>query len=332
MSTDIKTIVEWIGKYTRQLVNAKYTKPSTGIPKTDLASTVQTSLGKADTALQQNDISGKAEKVNGRFINHIEIQDTSLDRNGGLTNSVWGSAFSVSDKNGNWFAGMKTENHSWNDSNYFSMTLYKENDSASLGLILKSNGEKYAEAPTPSANATGDEIATASWVNTKLSKFGGGGGHKIVKSIPSVETAEDSVVYFVEDEESTSAGNPIALVVTDLENRVGVLETEADYVISSGHSSDNTQWYRKWKSGWLEQGGKQTITNTEITINFIKPYTSIPHILTEVDDISVATNFGEGVSVGIVSLTNFKAHAYHSSALNTNNNCVWYAYGQGGED
>lgn len=33
-------------------VNAKYTKPSGGIPKTDLASGVQTSLGKADTALQ----------------------------------------------------------------------------------------------------------------------------------------------------------------------------------------------------------------------------------------------------------------------------------------
>lgn len=33
-------------------VSVKYTKPSTGIPKTDLASAVQTSLGKADTALQ----------------------------------------------------------------------------------------------------------------------------------------------------------------------------------------------------------------------------------------------------------------------------------------
>ena len=33
--------------------NAKYTKPSTGIPKTDLASAVQTSLGKADTAYQK---------------------------------------------------------------------------------------------------------------------------------------------------------------------------------------------------------------------------------------------------------------------------------------
>lgn len=37
---------------TTSQVNAKYTKPSGGIPKTDLASAVQTSLGKADSALQ----------------------------------------------------------------------------------------------------------------------------------------------------------------------------------------------------------------------------------------------------------------------------------------
>ena len=36
-------------------IAAKYTKPSTGIPKTDLESAVQTSLGKADTALQEAD-------------------------------------------------------------------------------------------------------------------------------------------------------------------------------------------------------------------------------------------------------------------------------------
>ena len=36
----------------RSKVNAKYTKPSSGIPKSDLAQAVQTSLGKADTALQ----------------------------------------------------------------------------------------------------------------------------------------------------------------------------------------------------------------------------------------------------------------------------------------
>ena len=33
-------------------INGKYTKPLDGIPKSDLASDVQTSLGKADSALQ----------------------------------------------------------------------------------------------------------------------------------------------------------------------------------------------------------------------------------------------------------------------------------------
>lgn len=43
---------------------AKYTKPSSGIPKTDLASAVQTSLGKADSALQEHqDISGKQDVI-----------------------------------------------------------------------------------------------------------------------------------------------------------------------------------------------------------------------------------------------------------------------------
>ena len=47
---------------TTSQVNAKYTKPSGGIPKTDLASDVQTSLGKADSALQSDALSAYAKK------------------------------------------------------------------------------------------------------------------------------------------------------------------------------------------------------------------------------------------------------------------------------
>ena len=64
--------------------NAKYDKPSGGIPSTDMSEAVQTSLGLADTALQSHqDISGKADKVtsatNGNF--------AGLDTNGNLTDS-----------------------------------------------------------------------------------------------------------------------------------------------------------------------------------------------------------------------------------------------------
>ena len=56
--------------------DAKYNKPSGGIPKTDLTTEVQTSLGKADTALQQHqDISGKEDKSN----KVTSIDDESTD-------------------------------------------------------------------------------------------------------------------------------------------------------------------------------------------------------------------------------------------------------------
>lgn len=47
-----------------KIKNKFYIKPSTGIPKSDLASSVQTSIGKADTALQSHqDISGKVDNT-----------------------------------------------------------------------------------------------------------------------------------------------------------------------------------------------------------------------------------------------------------------------------
>lgn len=48
----------------RSTWNAKYAKPSGGIPKSDLAAAVQTLLGKADTALQvHQDVSGKVDRT-----------------------------------------------------------------------------------------------------------------------------------------------------------------------------------------------------------------------------------------------------------------------------
>ena len=47
----------------RTALNSKYVKPSGGIPKTDLASAVQTSLGKADGA-----IPAPASPASGAFL------------------------------------------------------------------------------------------------------------------------------------------------------------------------------------------------------------------------------------------------------------------------
>ena len=63
--------------------NAKYDKPSGGIPKTDLAQGVQDSLDLADSALQSSDIAGKADIVSGATENNF----AGLDANGNLKDS-----------------------------------------------------------------------------------------------------------------------------------------------------------------------------------------------------------------------------------------------------
>lgn len=66
---------------TTSQVNAKYTKPSGGIPKTDLANAVQTSLGKADNALSTDGGTIKKSKT-------IKM-DASANSNG--ANIKWGT-------------------------------------------------------------------------------------------------------------------------------------------------------------------------------------------------------------------------------------------------
>ena len=64
--TDINSAITLYisGDYaTKSEVNAKYTKPNGGIPKSDLAQTVQDSLGKADTALQSAPVTSVAGKT-----------------------------------------------------------------------------------------------------------------------------------------------------------------------------------------------------------------------------------------------------------------------------
>ena len=80
-----------------------YSKPSGGIPKTDLASTIQTSLDKADTALQSHqDISGKQDKLisgtNIKTINNTSILGSgniSITGNSGTITGVSANGTSI---------------------------------------------------------------------------------------------------------------------------------------------------------------------------------------------------------------------------------------------
>lgn len=101
-NTIVRASLTFDGSTTTQALSKKgtwetfYQKPSTGIPSSDLASGVQTSLGKADTALQSHqDISGKVDYADGNATYPSTTIGTSATTIDGVSMYVSTTTFSV---------------------------------------------------------------------------------------------------------------------------------------------------------------------------------------------------------------------------------------------
>lgn len=108
-----------------------------------------------------------------------------------------------------------------------------------------------------------------------------------------------------------------------------------DYIVDSGQSSDGTIWYRQWKSGWLEQGGyitpSETSSRKEVWINFVKNYANA--------DYNIVKNFAyASSSTPNYYYINCYSKQVHRFAMSTafgsaqTNNDTWYACGMGAEE
>lgn len=109
---------------------------------------------------------------------------------------------------------------------------------------------------------------------------------------------------------------------TDLSNVL----SNIDYVVESQVNSDGS-WYRKHKSGWLEQGGKLITGTGDYT--FLKPYASLLNVTIQVmtRNTDGASNAGAWLlspnptNTGFYIIDNFDPTYYNSG--------YWYAVGQG---
>ena len=107
--------------------------------------------------------------------------------------------------------------------------------------------------------------------------------------------------------------------MSSLESRLGY-----DYIVSSWTSG--TEWYRKWKSGWLEQGGRVVPTATGIkTVTLHLPFKSDSYaILTGSYRNYYADYYGDFISLTNKKTTSFDLSMYFSSSYNGVN---WKAEG-----
>ncbi len=103
-----------------------------------------------------------------------------------------------------------------------------------------------------------------------------------------------------------------------------MMPSAMDYVVES-YSDTSGNWYRKYKSGWIEQGGVLSKENVDITVNFLKPFSNLNYCIFK----AIPYNTGNTISFSAVffhtkattyAITYQTVYSYPSS---------WYACGQG---
>lgn len=156
-----------------------YTKPSGGIPKTDLADSVQTSLGKADTAIQSETVKSVDTTAGTSGIN------LSLSSAGKLDVTI--SSGSIASGNSNFITGG---------------TVYTT--TSALAPKASPSFTGTPTAPTASAGTSTTQVATTAFVTDAVSTAIGsitGIDFQIVTSLPS--TGTKGVIYLVSNSGSS---------------------------------------------------------------------------------------------------------------------------------
>lgn len=105
--------------------------------------------------------------------------------------------------------------------------------------------------------------------------------------------------------------------------------TADDFVVDS--YDDGTEWYKVYKSGWIEQGG---VSNTGETVNFLKSFANTDYSITGNEKLSTTTNPWANTGFKAMSCTTNGFYCYLSNTNNQANIATtvsWYACGKGAE-
>lgn len=100
-----------------------------------------------------------------------------------------------------------------------------------------------------------------------------------------------------------------------------VNQSMSDYVVSSFVNATTGQWYRKYKSGWVEQGG---VAANGATITYLIPFTDSNHVFTQSPIGSWSNNY---YTLGVSRTATTAVAQYGGDVLAPSHIC-WYACGQ----
>lgn len=185
------------GVYTA--IDAKYTKPVTGIPAEDLSTAVQTSLGKADTALQEHqDISGKVDKITGMGLSSNDFTTAEKEKLAGIDNQA--NKYVLPAATSNALGGVQIGSNIGNNNGLISVA---DASSGTKGVVqlstdISTDSASDAKAATPKA--------VASYVATQVSSvFSFGGSTTFANLPPTPSAANVNKIYNISDAFTTTS-------------------------------------------------------------------------------------------------------------------------------
>ena len=141
------------------------------------------------------------------------------------------------------------------------------------------------------------------------------------------EAPYSAFFYFKLGNTFINEGEMNASEISDKIDRVWDSWQDADYVVDS--YTNGTEWYRLYKSGWLEQGGEiYHSVKEEFTVNLLLPYSNSNYFATKttgVNGIYTDSASLQYVTIFDYTTTSFKTKNTTATGLN---NFRWYACGQ----
>lgn len=156
-------------------INGKYTKPTDGIPETDLAGDVQTSLAKANSALQSHQ-TVKLESGTNNGTLKLTVNGTATD-NIAVTN-LGSAAFTATSNYATAAQGAKADNAIQKPSTPTTESAITINSSGTISTKPLTSITGKSEVAVQSTTPTGDEIL---WINPNGTGGGGSGGGKLYR-------------------------------------------------------------------------------------------------------------------------------------------------------
>lgn len=116
------------------------------------------------------------------------------------------------------------------------------------------------------------------------------------------------------------------------DTNLGNIPSNYDYVVESKYpTAADPSWYRKYKSGWLEQGGLAK-SNSDVTVTLLKPFADTNYSV-QCTNRRLSTSDGWGwIFVLNMTTTSFMARACYAGGDTTDINAMWEAKGAGKKD